>query len=178
VSQAEELFPAFPEGFPAALVAGRAVSLRLFIPGAPVAKERPKAKVITPKGRRPFPQFYTPEATVVWEDHVGDTARTQLAGLQAEGDGEDFLLPLVGYRFITVMRFNLHKPVSYPARITHHTRKPDRDNLEKAVLDGLVKGRIISDDNAVTDGYSCKRYVTPGHPEGVEIDLTALPVED
>lgn len=143
----------------------------------PVHKERAQARVLTPKGGRPRPQIYTPAMTVAWEDHVGEQAQKQLLGLEAQGDGEDFLLPLDGYRFITVMRFNMHKPKSYPARIVHHTRKPDRDNLEKAVLDGLVKGRIIADDNAVTDGYSYKRYATPDHPQGVEIDLTAIPVE-
>ena len=147
-------------------------------PTGPVAKERPQAKVITPKGGRPFPQFYTPAMTAAWEDHVGESARNQLLGLEAEGDGEDFTLPLNGYRFLTVMRFNLVKPKSYPKRIVHHTKKPDRDNLEKAVLDGLVKGRILGDDNAVTDSLSFKRYEEPGHPAGVEIDLTAIPVED
>lgn len=172
------LFEAYPLGYPSAFVAGRSLSLTLFIPGTPVAKERPQAKVITPKGGRPFPQFYTPKKTADWEDYIAEAARFQLSQVETVGEGPDFILPLDGYRFLTTIRFNLAKPKSYPARIVHHTKKPDRDNLEKAVLDGLVKGRIIKDDAMITDGLSFKRYVEPGHPEGVEIDLTAIPVED
>jgi Holliday junction resolvase RusA-like endonuclease len=80
-------------------------------------------------------------------------------------------------RVLLTLRFNLPKPKSYPKRVVHHLKKPDIDNYAKALIDGLVKGRIIEDDGLVTDLTIQKRYLEPGHPEGVEVDLTALPAE-
>lgn len=42
-----------------------------------------------------------------------------------------------------------------------HTSKPDRDNLEKAVLDALVNAGVISDDKSVCAGGIQKLYGNP-----------------
>lgn len=110
---------------------------------------------------------------VSWEDTVAHWAKQQIMKVPPMGEGQDFRLPLDG-RIVLTLRFNMHKPVSYPKTVIHHTKKPDVDNLAKAVLDGLAKGRIIVDDNSVTDSYAYKRYEVPGHPEGVEIDMTVV----
>lgn len=127
-------------------------------------------------GGKPIVQFYPHQATVDWEDRVADMAQLQLRGLEVQGDGRDFTLPLDG-RVLLTIRYNLAKPASYPKRIVYPTKKPDLDNLNKALVDGLVKGRIIVDDAKVTDQTELKRYAGPGHPEGVEVDLTVVPVE-
>lgn len=44
------------------------------------------------------------------------------------------------------------------------SRRPDLDKLLRALLDGLVAGRAISDDSQVTDVSCRKRYAT-GTPE-------------
>lgn len=129
-----------------------------------------------PRGKKPFVQFYTEKKSADWERTVADQARAQVLSATVEGDGADFVLPLTG-RVLMTVRFNLAKPKSYPKSVVHHTKKPDIDNLEKAILDGLVQGRIIEDDGLVTDSVTMKRYVEPGHPEGVEIDLTVLPLD-
>lgn len=177
------LFAAYPAGFPAALVAGRAVNLRLFIPASkeddrPVEPlHRHRFKVITPAGQKPRAIAYADPRSAAWEQYVADTALEQLMHTPTEGPGPDFVFPLTDMRVLVTLRFNLPKPKSYPARVVHHTKKPDLDNYSKAILDGLVKARILADDGMVTDETHMKRYVEPGHPEGVEIDLTALPVE-
>lgn len=175
-SQPAPIVASHPSGYPAAFVAGRAISLSLFVPGEPVAKGRPKAKVITPKGGKPFPQFYTPKETADWEAHVAETVKEQVKAIPVQAD-QDFVLPFKECRILVVLRFNLTKPVSYPKRIIYPTKKPDSDNLEKAILDGLVLGRIIGDDALITDTMHFKRYASEEHPAGVEIDLTALPCE-
>jgi Holliday junction resolvase RusA-like endonuclease len=48
-----------------------------------------------------------------------------------------------------------------PHRI-YATRKPDRDNLDKAVLDSLVGAGVLLDDNQVVSGLIEKFY----HPIG------------
>ena len=111
-----------------------------------------------------------------WEDDAVDQLQQQvgrIAVTEVPGQGNDFELPFES-RVLLTLRFNIRKPVSYPASVVNMVRKPDLDNLAKAVLDALVKARILADDNIVTDLSLSKRYVEPGHPEGVEIDLTAL----
>lgn len=132
---------------------------------------------MTPPGRKPIPQMYPDPRSAKWEEFVAETAVNQLLATPTTGKGEDFTLPLRDCRVLVTLRFNLPKPASYPKRVVHHTKKPDVDNLAKAILDGLVRGRVMEDDGLVTDLVTQKRYVEPGHPEGVEIDLTALPCE-
>lgn len=139
-----------------------------------VAKERPQARVVAPKGGRPFAQFYTPAKTRLWEEHVGQHALMQLRGVEVDGD--DFTLPIKDVRIILNMRFNLRKPSSYPKSVVHAAKKPDLDNLVKGVLDALVSARVIEDDNCITDMQVMKRYASEDHPPGVEVELTCLPL--
>ena len=123
-----------------------------------------------------MPQLYTPKETQQWESHVAESARAQLLSVEVEGD--DFTLPVSEVRVLANLRFNLDKPVSYPKRVVHATKKPDLDNLVKAVLDGLVQGRVLEDDNCITDMMVSKRYSDHlDHPVGVEVELTCLKVE-
>jgi len=41
---------------------------------------------------------------------------------------------------------------------TFHTSKPDRDNVDKAILDALVSCGVLSDDKIVCGGQIWKRY--------------------
>lgn len=136
---------------------------------------RPRAKVLPTKP--PRPHVYNDPRSTKWEEYVAQMVMDQLMKTPTTGEGDDFVLPLRDCRILMTVRFNLPKPKSYPARVVHHTKKPDLDNYAKAILDGLVKGRILEDDGLVTDLMIQKRYVEAGHPEGVEIDLTALPCE-
>lgn len=175
------LLEVYPAGYPAAVTAGRAISLNLFVPadadnGRKIEPlHRHRARVVTASGKKPFVQTYPDKRSTEWEEYVAGTARAQL--LAVDVDGEDFLLPLKECRVALTLRFNLPKPKSYPSRVVWHTKKPDIDNYAKGVLDGLVKARILEDDGLVTDLNIQKRYVEVGHPQGVEIDLLALPAE-
>ncbi len=163
------------------MIAGRTVNLNLFVPASkendrtiePLHRHR--ARVMTVNGK-PRPQIYPDKRSVEWEEYVAKRVLEDLMSIETEGEG-DFTLPLKDVRVLLTLRFNLPKPVTYPARVVHNTRKPDIDNYAKAILDALVKARILADDGCVTDQMVMKRYVEPGHPEGVEIDLTAVPCE-
>jgi Holliday junction resolvase RusA-like endonuclease len=57
---------------------------------------------------------------------------------------------------------------------TFHTKKPDIDNLEKAVLDALTKAGAWQDDAYVASIHSIKRYARPGEKPGVRIALEIM----
>ena len=169
----EALFELFPFGFPSAMRIGPVVNITVFIPGPPAPKGRHRSRVVTPKGGgKPWVQNYTDAKTVAWEERVAAEARSQITSVEV-AEGGDFTLPLTG-RMMISLRFNLHRPTSYPKSVEHHLKRPDVDNLAKAVLDGLQNANIMTEDNLVTDLTVAKRYVSDGHPEGVEIDITGF----
>lgn len=153
----------------------------LFVPADETHKIEPlhrhRVRVVNPKGGKPWPQVYPDKRSVDWEDYIAESVELQLRATPTEGSGPDFILPLADMRILLNLRFNLLKPASYPARVQWNLKKPDIDNYGKCVIDGLVKARLIKDDGLITDLSVQKRYVEPGHPYGVEIDLTALPCE-
>lgn len=56
----------------------------------------------------------------------------------------------------------------------HHWHKPDRDNLEKAVLDELQRARILVDDCRVAAGGFRKVWCAP-KDAGCTVVISALP---
>lgn len=57
-----------------------------------------------------------------------------------------------------------------PSAPKHHTQKPDRDKLERAVLDALT-GVAYVDDSQVVAGIALKRWADEGEPAGVHITI-------
>jgi len=60
---------------------------------------------------------------------------------------------------------------SSPAGFIPHTAKPDRDNLDKAVLDCLKQIGFIRDDCFVSDGKITKRYTRIDSSPGALIEI-------
>lgn len=167
----------YPPGYPTAFVAGNAVSLSLFIAGKPVPKGRPRARAQAGKdGGRPWAQVYNDAATVNWEEHVAWQVKEQLARISIEsGDDDDEIRLPFQARVLAVIRFNFERPKSTPQTVEYPVKsRTDVDNLAKAILDALQNAKVLSNDNIVTDLMTYKRYTSPLHPEGVEIDITAL----
>lgn len=50
----------------------------------------------------------------------------------------------------------------------------DLDKLARAVIDGLVKGKAMSDDRHVTVLHATKRWATEGEPSGVRVHVDSL----
>lgn len=172
-SEVPPLFESYYGREPRAVRSGRAVSLNLFVEGHPEPKHRHRSRVVQTKGK-PFVQHYNDPRTTAWEDDVATQVKDAIIQLPLEHTEQDFVLPFKG-RLLVTLRFNLAKPKSYPKTVVHHTKKPDVDNLAKSVLDALQKAGVIDNDNLVTDLTVSKRYAELTHPEGVELDLTALP---
>ena len=55
-----------------------------------------------------------------------------------------------------------------------HTKKPDKDNLEKAVTDALVDAGLIEDDCIIVRGMTSKSYVTKDMDSGCWVEIKQL----
>lgn len=124
--------------------------LAFTIPGEPVAKGRPK--VSTAGG---FARAYTPKRTRTYEGIVRDAAAAAVE--QAGGDW-----PLVGPLHVDI-RAVFKRPGRLFRRADHdglipHDRRPDLDNVIKAVLDGMDGAGVWQDDAQVAELSASKFY--------------------
>jgi Holliday junction resolvase RusA-like endonuclease len=143
--------------------------LSFFIEGTPVPKGRPRFG----KDQYGRPRTYTPTETRDWEDDIGWQTRKVVLGFASDRFGREEVRFPFTERVISELTFFMPRPKSYPKKVVVMNKKPDLDNLSKAVLDGLAKARIIKDDNIVTDEINRKRYAeAEGMPAGVLVQLT------
>ncbi len=119
--------------------------IEFFVPGQPVAKGRPKFQ-----RRGNFVKTYTPEKTVSYENLVRMAAAEVAPEMLWEG-AVSVDLDIVCQR-----------PKSLSKKVQHHLKKPDGDNIEKAILDAM-NGVIYRSDSQVIAVAWRKRYdVMPG----------------
>ena len=116
-----------------------------------------------PKGRPRFTRFgkpYTPKKTADYERIVADTYRTT-PNANYFGDNEPLKVSLI---------FCMPIPKSYPKKrrewilkgYESYTKKPDCDNLAKAVLDAL-NGVAFEDDSQIVELHIRKEYAEQPH---------------
>lgn len=149
---------------------------RFTVLGKPFGKQRPRAT-------RNHKQFYTPQETHRYED---------LVRFYATREAEMLTCPL---RVDIKAYFEVPKSYSKKRRerclvgLERPTKKPDKDNIEKAILDGMnpkyklnrlthhrevwAKG-MFADDSQVVEGSTAKLY---GEPARVEVVVTELEEE-
>lgn len=123
--------------------------IEFFVTGSPVAQPRVKAR-----NAGKFAQVYTPKTADLWKRCVMDAALSAIPTSKLEGPlrvDMTFLLPRPQSHYNAKGELKPYAPV-------WHTSKPDRDNLEKAVLDALTNAGIWKDDKQVCDGVVRKRY--------------------
>ena len=121
--------------------------------GNAVPKGRPRVAV-----RGKYPVIYTPTKTRDWENLIKLAAAGKVKTLMT-GPIElavDFYLP---------------RPKSLPKKVKHHIKRPDLDNLTKAVMDAL-NGVVWKDDSQVVEKHAYK-YYDIGRPR-VEVKVKAL----
>lgn len=133
--------------------------VRFFVPGEPRGKGRHRTRIAKGKGGKAFVHQYAPAETVEYENLVRMAAREAMAGN-----------PLM----LRPVRVDIDIQVSVPKSWSQKkqgralvgqvmpTGKPDRDNVEKAILDGM-NGIVFRDDAQACDGRIRKFYArTPG----------------
>ena len=134
--------------------------LSFIIPGQPVAKARPR---FTKNGHA-----YTPKKTEQYEARVAAIAHQCM-------NGDELLAGAVQLNIDAYFEI----PGSWPKwkqemarqNMLWHTTKPDRDNVEKSIKDGL-NGVVWRDDSQVVEGRVRKLY---SHTPRVSVRVQPLP---
>ncbi len=124
------------------------MEIKFTIEGIPIGKGRPR---FFRKGN--FVGTYTPENTRSWEAVIRWYCRMHRPLTIPMGPAIIFLT------------FNMPRPKSLPKKTKHHVKKPDLDNMAKAVLDAMQGSFFHSDSQIVFMGIG-KQYAE--HP-GVEV---------
>ena len=119
-------------------------TIRIEVPGIPVGKGRPR---FTRAGRT-----YTPERTREFENRIaGAFLATDEYAFKA---GTELTLDVIAEMPIPK---SLPKKTQAFLEGRMHTKRPDLDNIVKAVLDGL-NGLAFADDSQVGRMYAFKQY--------------------
>lgn len=124
--------------------------------GVPVAKGRPR---VVKRGR--FVRAFTPAKTVEFEDRVAAASREAALALLDSGPIDRPLSCSIWLYF--------QKPESRKKQ-AHMDRRPDLENVVKAIWDGMERGGVVKDDARFVELHAWKRYdLTPR----VEVEVGA-----
>lgn len=162
----------------------RSCLLMVDVEGEPIAQPRPRACV---RGGRAH--MYNPATAKAWRQlvatAVSDELGRQLVELDDDARRRQGGPPPPSSGAVAVdLRFRIPRPKSHyskkplslrPSAPTHHLKKPDIDNLSKAVIDEL--NLVIKDDKQVVALTAEKRYISPGEAPGVSIAVWLIPDE-
>ncbi|MCO7503180.1 MULTISPECIES: RusA family crossover junction endodeoxyribonuclease [unclassified Pseudomonas] len=132
------------------------------VPGEPVGKGRPRVSTIAGHAR-----MYTPAKTAGYEGLIAMAGTTAMAG-------RTLLEGAVLVELRIVMAVPQSKSKKWKAQAlageVFPTKKPDMDNVIKAIYDGL-NGVVWKDDVQVVDAFVRKRY---GEVPGVHVRIVPL----
>lgn len=142
--------------------------LTIWIPNEPVPKARARHRNVRTRAGQEFVTSYTPKKSVMFENWVRHCALDEIEKL---GDGFLGMQGALGLR----LRFYLQRPKSVSIKKRKYPEvKPDLDNLEKSVMDGLKLAGAYKNDSQVCDLSSKKRYHNEFYPPGVGVSLWTI----
>lgn len=127
-------------------------TLTVRVDGEPKAQPRPRAF-----SRGGHARVYDPGTAEGWKSLIAEAMRPNVPHEPITGPVEvslvfEFSRPKAHFRT------GKHSAELRPDAPEYHTAKPDRDNLDKAVLDVLTTLGVLKDDSQVCTGIISKRY--------------------
>ena len=140
-------------------------SLHIRINGEPRGKQRPK---FTKQGRA-----YTPKETRQYEQEIREAAREAAAIQQYLKPPENSPVSVhITACFAVPESYSQKKQEAAENGRIYPAKKPDADNIVKAVLDGL-NGIAYHDDKQAVEVLVTKQYARHGDPH-VDVTVTLL----
>lgn len=154
--------PDTPDPIAAAALSRRAGFIRFTVPGEPQGKGRPRIGKVGQHAR-----MFTPAKTVAYEGLVAHQAQIAMAGRPLLAGACRIELDVV----CTVpASWSLRKQAQAVAGEVWPTKKPDADNVLKAVCDG-INGVVWNDDTQAVVVAMRKRY---GRTPGVSVVVSPI----
>lgn len=139
------------------------MNISFFVPGAPVGKGRPK---VSSRGGK-FARMYTPEKTASYESLIALAAQEAMAGNRLIAGPADVEISM----FLPVpTSWSKKKQAAALQGQVYPTKKPDADNVIKAIFDG-INGVVWVDDVQACDIVVRKRYADK---PGVEVSVREI----
>jgi Holliday junction resolvase RusA-like endonuclease len=137
-----------------------------------IPKGQPRVKACR---RGAFTRVYTPDTADDFKGNIMLAALAAITGLPRPIFGEgpvrvdwECVFPRPKAHFTAKGQIKATSP-------SWHTQTPDRDNLDKAILDALTGVKMWRDDRQACSGMLIKRWAALGEPSGVQITITAIP---
>lgn len=155
-------------------------SITLEVAGTPHGRPRPNARAVKGKNGKYFAQVYQPKGARRGSksEKAWLKANAWFAAVKAASFGKMPAKPWEGPIRLEIDVF-FERPgwltkKSSPPDAVLHTAKPDRDNLDKAIMDALVQAGLFLDDSQVCAGAVNKFYAAKGCGPGVRIEAVQL----
>jgi len=128
--------------------------LNFEVPGKPHGKARARSRIVTAKTGKQFTSHYTPKTTRDYEEYVGWRAKKEMRG-QVKTDRP---VQMMFHAYFEVPKSwpKWKRDLALSGRI-EPTCKPDLDNIEKSIMDGL-NGIVWNDDAQVVTVTKNKFY--------------------
>lgn len=140
----------------------------IIVRGEPAAQPRAKTRIITPRGGKPFAHVYTPANAKAWKSLVYLAAVGKRPPEPHDGPVR------LDWKVWFPRTQDLLRASAPDGEIPHFV-KPDRDNVEKAIMDALTEAKFWKDDSRVYAGEIGKYYVARGCEPGASIRITLEP---
>jgi len=132
------------------------LKLEFTVPGVPRPKDRPRVRVVTPRGRKPFATFYSTKENEAAEEYVQKWAMKAMVEKQMPIFESAIALDLMFYVPIPQSFSRIKRERANNGDILPVT-KPDLDNYVKLVMDAMNKV-VYKDDNLVVAIRARKGY--------------------
>lgn len=130
------------------------LQVEFVIPGEPKGKGRARSRIAQMGDGRQFVTHYTPKDTVEYENLVRMAAHEAMEG--AAPTSFPCAVTILAFCSVPASWSRKRRALALAGEILP-TGKPDLDNTEKAVLDGMNK-IVFRDDSVVCDVLKRKRY--------------------
>lgn len=147
------------------------LAIDFVVPGEPKGKGRARSRIAKARDGRQFVTHYTPKDTVEYENLVRMAAHEAMRG--EAPTSHPCRVKIIAYCSIPAS-WSKKKQSRALAGQVFPTGKPDLDNTEKSVLDGMNK-IVFRDDSVVCDVSKAKRYSSTPRVEVWVIELDGEP---
>lgn len=147
------------------------LAVEFVVPGDPKGKGRARSRIAKARDGRQFVTHYTPSGTVEYENLVRMAAHEAMAG--ASPSCFPCAVSIWAYCSVPASWSKKKRALALAGDVLP-TGKPDLDNLEKAILDGMNK-IVFRDDAVVCDVIKRKRYAETPRVQVIVRELDGEP---